>query len=58
MALVKPKKALGQHFLTDLSVAERIAATLDDYVGMPVLEIGPVWVCLLGFCLTAATTCT
>lgn len=41
MAQVRPKKALGQHFLTDLSVAERIAATLDDYVGMPVLEIGP-----------------
>lgn len=38
---VKPKKALGQHFLTDMSVAERIAATLDDYKGMPVLEIGP-----------------
>lgn len=38
---VRPKKALGQHFLTDLSVARRIAATLDGYVGMPVLEIGP-----------------
>ncbi len=41
MTQVKPKKALGQHFLTDLSVAARIAATLDDYKGMPVLEIGP-----------------
>lgn len=41
MDKVRPKKALGQHFLTDLSVAERIAATLDDYVGMPVVEIGP-----------------
>lgn len=38
---VKPKKALGQHFLTDLSVAERIAATLDDYKDTPVLEVGP-----------------
>lgn len=38
---VKPKKALGQHFLTDQSVARRIAATLDDYRDMPVLEIGP-----------------
>lgn len=38
---VKPKKALGQHFLTDLSVAERIAATLKNYIGLPVLEIGP-----------------
>lgn len=41
MAGVKPKKALGQHFLTDLSVAERIASTLDDYRGTPVLEVGP-----------------
>lgn len=38
---VKPKKALGQHFLTDMSVARRIADTLSDYVGLPVLEIGP-----------------
>ena len=38
---VKPKKALGQHFLTDVTIAERIAATLDDYKSMPVLEIGP-----------------
>lgn len=37
---VKPKKALGQHFLTDLSVAERIAATVAD-VAAPILEIGP-----------------
>ena len=41
MQKVKPKKGLGQHFLTDLSVARRIAATLDDYKGTPVLEIGP-----------------
>lgn len=38
---VKPKKALGQHFLTDLSVADRIAATLDEYRDEPVLEVGP-----------------
>ena len=41
MQKVKPKKFLGQHFLTDMSVAQRIASTLDDYVGMPVLEVGP-----------------
>lgn len=41
MSGVKPKKALGQHFLTDLSVAQRIAATLDAYTAEPVLEIGP-----------------
>ncbi len=41
MRLVKPKKALGQHFLKDLQIARRIAGTLDAYKGMPVLEIGP-----------------
>jgi 16S rRNA (adenine1518-N6/adenine1519-N6)-dimethyltransferase len=41
MSQVKPKKALGQHFLTDMTVAQRIADTLADNVGMPVLEIGP-----------------
>lgn len=40
---VKPKKALGQHFLTDLSVARRIAGSLDceGALSLPVLEIGP-----------------
>lgn len=41
MPAVKPKKALGQHFLNDLGVAERIAATLDAYPELPVLEVGP-----------------
>ena len=41
MQKVKPKKALGQHFLTDLSVAQRIAATLSDYPSVPVVEVGP-----------------
>ncbi|MDO5395409.1 MAG: 16S rRNA (adenine(1518)-N(6)/adenine(1519)-N(6))-dimethyltransferase RsmA [Bacteroidales bacterium] len=41
MAGVRPKKALGQHFLTDLSVARRIAGTVSDCKGMPVLEVGP-----------------
>lgn len=41
MNKVRPKKALGQHFLTDLSVAERIAATMDGFKGLPLLEIGP-----------------
>jgi 16S rRNA (adenine1518-N6/adenine1519-N6)-dimethyltransferase len=41
MSQVKPKKALGQHFLTDMTVAQRIADTLADNVGMPILEIGP-----------------
>lgn len=38
---VRAKKALGQHFLTDLDVAERIADTLSEYKALPVLEIGP-----------------
>ncbi|MBR1881458.1 MAG: 16S rRNA (adenine(1518)-N(6)/adenine(1519)-N(6))-dimethyltransferase RsmA [Muribaculaceae bacterium] len=37
---VRAKKSLGQHFLTDLNVAERIARTLDG-CDMPVLEVGP-----------------
>lgn len=41
MQKVKPKKALGQHFLTDLNVARRIADTLDAYAGLPVVEVGP-----------------
>ncbi|MDE6715840.1 MAG: 16S rRNA (adenine(1518)-N(6)/adenine(1519)-N(6))-dimethyltransferase RsmA, partial [Muribaculaceae bacterium] len=41
MQQVKPKKALGQHFLTDERVAERIAATLEQYKNEPVLEVGP-----------------
>lgn len=41
MRYVKPKKALGQHFLKDLHIAERIAGTLDEYQGFPVLEVGP-----------------
>ena len=39
--MVKPKKSLGQHFLTNLSIAEAIADTLASYKGMPVLEVGP-----------------
>ena len=31
MRLVKPKKALGQHFLKDLQIAQRIADTLDTF---------------------------
>ena len=39
--LVRPKKSLGQHFLTDLDIARRIAETLSAYKGMPILEVGP-----------------
>ena len=41
MNTVKPKKFLGQHFLTDLSVAQRIADTIDACPDIPVLEVGP-----------------
>ena len=38
---VRAKKNLGQHFLKDLSIAERIADTLADFRHLPVLEVGP-----------------
>ena len=46
---VRAKKALGQHFLTDLSIAQRIAEALivpcpgleDGPAPMPALEVGP-----------------
>lgn len=41
MKSVKPKKNLGQHFLTDLNIARRITDTVDACPGLPVLEIGP-----------------
>lgn len=41
MNTVRPKKFLGQHFLKDQEIARRIADTLDDYAGVPVIEVGP-----------------
>lgn len=41
MKAVTAKKRLGQHFLTDLSIAKDIADTVDVCPGMPVLEVGP-----------------
>lgn len=41
MKTVTPKKRLGQHFLTDLFVAKRIADTVDVCPQLPVLEVGP-----------------
>ena len=47
---VRPKKALGQHFLTDTSIARRIADTItaaelpageSAWGSMPILEVGP-----------------
>lgn len=42
--IVRPKKALGQHFLTDLSVAQKIAEAIEPEItegALPTLEIGP-----------------
>ncbi|MCQ2243205.1 MAG: 16S rRNA (adenine(1518)-N(6)/adenine(1519)-N(6))-dimethyltransferase RsmA [Bacteroidaceae bacterium] len=41
MKLVRPKKNLGQHFLTDLTIAKAIADTVDACPEIPVLEVGP-----------------
>jgi len=41
MIAVRPKKQLGQHFLTDLSIARRIADTLQAPCPVQVLEVGP-----------------
>lgn len=38
---VRPKKNLGQHFLNDMSIASRIADTVDTCPELPVLEVGP-----------------
>ena len=37
---VKPKKFFGQHFIPELSVAERITDHLDAYKNLTVLELG------------------
>ena len=63
MKAVKPKKNLGQHFLTDLNIAKRIADTVEDvykrqvctvsqflclvYKLLFLFEIGRVGICLL-----------
>jgi len=50
MPEVRAKKALGQHFLTDDSIARRIGETIDkeqlpqgakEWASLPILEIGP-----------------
>lgn len=41
MRTVRPKKALGQHFLRDMGIAQQIAGTVDSCAGIPILEIGP-----------------
>lgn len=54
MDKVKPKKHLGQHFLTDLSIAEKIAKAVSGHKGVrKVLEIGPGMGVLTDFLLEA-----
>lgn len=58
MQQVRAKKALGQHFLTDLSIAERIANTIEEYRGTPTLEVGPGMGVLTQFLLQAGHNLT
>ncbi|MDR2389693.1 MAG: 16S rRNA (adenine(1518)-N(6)/adenine(1519)-N(6))-dimethyltransferase RsmA [Tannerellaceae bacterium] len=53
MKPVRPKKALGQHFLKDLHIAARIAETVSDYKHLPVLEVGAGMGVLTQFLLEA-----
>lgn len=41
MNMIKPKKSLGQHFLTDQNIIEKIAAAIPAREGHRVIEIGP-----------------
>ena len=41
MRSVRPKKFLGQHFLTHLPTAQAIADTVDCRPDLPILEVGP-----------------
>lgn len=41
MKSVRPKKFLGQHFLTHLPTASAIADTVDACPDIPILEVGP-----------------
>ena len=72
MKEVKAKKALGQHFLTDLRTAERIADTVSGkelalacgeekaatWVNLPVIEIGPGMGVLTDFLVNAGRDVT
>jgi len=53
--MVRPKKHLGQHFLTDQSIAGRIVDALNAGPGDTVLEIGPGKGVLTGFLLEKKT---
>ena len=54
--IVKAKKHLGQHFLTDETIAENIANTLNLVGYENVLEIGPGMGVLTKYLLNKPTT--
>lgn len=56
MKQVAPKKFLGQHFLTDLNIAQAIADTVDTYPDIPVLEVGPGMGVMTQFLVTKPRT--
>ena len=47
--MLKPKKSLGQHFLTDLLIAEDVARTTPGVIPETVIEVGPGQGVLTGF---------
>lgn len=49
--MVKPKKHLGQHFLTDQTIAKRIVDALEPNPGETVFEVGPGTGVLTGYLL-------
>lgn len=49
--MVKPKKHLGQHFLTDQAIAKRIVDALEPNSGETVFEVGPGTGILTGYLL-------
>lgn len=52
MKSVRPKKFLGQHFLTNQSIARAIADTVDACPNLPILEVGPGMGVLTQYLLT------
>lgn len=49
--MVRPKKHLGQHFLTDPNIAKRITDSLSSAINGKVIEVGPGKGVLTGFLL-------
>lgn len=41
MNMINPKKSLGQHYLTDQNIAQKITNSLINEANIPVIEVGP-----------------